>query len=101
MPMAIACEIVADDAEIVERHMGELGTTGTFTDRPDIGRACFEPFVDLDVTASIHCDTGDIEPDPRGIGTASGRDQDVAAFDGLSPEPVSTRRATCWPDWPS
>src|SRR5262249_60975879 len=37
--------------------------------------------VALDVAASAEGDGADIEPDPRGVGGAAGRDQDVAALE--------------------
>jgi len=77
-----ANQILADDAEVVGRHMGELWTAGALANRPDVGRARFEPVVDRDISPYVERDTGELEPDPFGIGDAPGRDQ-VAAFDGL------------------
>jgi len=78
-----AGEIVPDDAEIVERHVRELWTASAFANCPAVRRTRFEPFVDLDVTALVQRDSGDLEPDRGGIRSTSGRDQDVAALDGL------------------
>ena len=78
-----ANQILADDAEVVGRHMGELPTARALANRPDVGRARFEPVVDRDISPCVERDTGELEPDPFGIGGAPGPGQDVAAFDGL------------------
>ena len=75
-------QIVPNDPEIVERHMRELRAAGALADRPDIGRARFQPFVDRDVATTVQSDAGHVEPDPGGVGNAPGRRQDVAALDG-------------------
>ena len=63
--------------------MGELRAARAFANRPDVGRARLEPIVDRDIATGVKRDTGEIEPDPGGIGGASGCDQYVAAFDSL------------------
>jgi hypothetical protein len=63
--------------------MGELRAARALANRPNIGRARLEPVVDRDISTGIERDTGELQPDPGGIGGASGRDQDVAALDGL------------------
>src|SRR3989442_1061197 len=76
-----AGKIVSDDAEIVERRMGELRAAGAFADRPDIGGARLEPIVDGDVAARVELDAGDVQSDPGSVGRATRRDQDVAPVD--------------------
>src|SRR6516165_11536756 len=66
-----ARQIVLGDAEIVERHMGELWAACALANRPDVGRARLEPVVDRYTSAGIERDTGHVEPDPGGIGSAS------------------------------
>ena len=63
--------------------MGELRAARALANCPDIGRARFEPVIDRDIAARVERDTGQIEPNPVGIRSAPGCDQDVAAFDGL------------------
>ena len=42
-----------------------------------------QPIVDADITATVQLDADLAEPDPGGVGNTPGRDEDVAAFDGL------------------
>ena len=93
-------QIVPNDPEIVERHVRELRAAGALADRPDIGRTCFQPFIDRDVAATVQRDTGHVEPDPRGVGNAPGRRQNVAALDGPLPDGVRTTRRTVCPERP-
>src|SRR5882724_5083726 len=62
--------------------MCELWASGAFPDRPDIGRGRLEAIVDGDVATRIQLDAGHVQSDCGGIGRASRRDQDVAAFEG-------------------
>src|SRR4029079_6266089 len=39
-------QIVPDDAEVIDRDVREVGAAGAFADRPNPGRARFQPFVD-------------------------------------------------------
>src|SRR5262249_14725297 len=78
-----AREVVAEDPEVVDRHMGGMRAAGAFADRPDTGRRWFQPLVDLDVSARIEGDAGLVEADAAGVRDATGRDEDVAAFDLL------------------
>src|SRR5438270_4395358 len=78
-----AAQISRDNAKIVERNVGELCAPGAITNRPDIGRARLEPVVDRYISSGIERDTGEVKPDPVCVGRASGRDQDIAAFDSL------------------
>jgi hypothetical protein len=57
--------------------MRELWTAGTFSDRPDLGRTGLQAFVDFNVAMAV-LNTGRLEPDPGGVGTAPCRDEDVA-----------------------
>ena len=50
---------------------------------PDIRCTRLEPVVDGDISASVNRDTRCLQPNTGGIGCASGRHQDVAAFNGL------------------
>jgi hypothetical protein len=63
--------------------VGELWAAGTFSDRPDLGRTGLQALVDFNVATAVQFNTGHLEPDPGGVGTAPCRDQDVAALDGL------------------
>jgi hypothetical protein len=47
------------------------------------GALVFEPVVDRDIPSKVERDAGQVESNPSGIGCASGRDQDIAAFNGL------------------
>src|SRR5258705_5892074 len=69
--------------------MCELWAPGAFSDRPDTGRGRLEAIVDGDVATRVQLDAGHVQADRGGIGRASRRDQDVAAFDG----PFTVRRA--------
>ncbi len=63
--------------------MGELWAAGRLANCPDVGRTRLQPVIDRDISAVVEHDTGEVEPDPIGVGGASGRDQEIAAFDGL------------------
>src|SRR5208282_233812 len=76
-------QVVADDAEIVERDVVELRTPGALANRPYIGRARLEPVIDRDISATVDCDAREFKSDPGSIWGASCRDQDVAALNGL------------------
>src|SRR6266550_349434 len=76
-------QIVPNDPEVVEGYVRELWAAGTFSDRPDLRCSGLQAFVDFDVAATVQFNTGNVEPDPGGVGTAPCRDQDVATLDGL------------------
>jgi hypothetical protein len=63
--------------------VGELRAAGTFSDRPDLGCSGLQALVDFNVATAVQFNTGRLEPDPGGVGTAPCRDQDVATLDGL------------------
>src|SRR5580693_6929223 len=63
--------------------MRELWAARALANRPDLARARLEPVVDRDIAVRVERDISELQPDPGGIGGASGRDQYVAAFDGL------------------
>jgi hypothetical protein len=48
-----AGKIVADDAEVVERYMGDLRASEAFPNRLSIGRARLQSLVDRDVAARV------------------------------------------------
>ncbi len=69
--------------------MGELWAAGRLANCPDVGRTRLQPVIDRDISAVVEHDTGEVEPDPVGVGGASGRDQEIASFDGQ----IAYRRA--------
>src|SRR5262249_39425051 len=73
-------QVVADDPEVVLRHVRELGTAGTFADRPDAWHTRLQTFVDLDEAPRIEPDADGLQSDARGVGSASGGNKDVAAL---------------------
>ena len=75
-----AGEVVANDPEIIHRRMRKLRTAGTLADRPDCGRARFQPLVDANVAAIVQLDPGHVETGPVGVRNATSGGQDVAAF---------------------
>jgi len=56
-----ASKIVTDHSKIIESYMCELWATRAFPDRPDIGRRCFQPFIDFNVAAAGQFDSGLLE----------------------------------------
>src|SRR5438132_4020039 len=66
-----------------DRRSVLIGASGTLAHRPDVGRARLEPVVDPDVSPRVELDAGDFESDAGRVGSAPGRDQDVAGGDGL------------------
>src|SRR3981081_3347193 len=78
-----AGKVVANNSKIVERDMSKLRTTGTFTNRPNIGSGCLEPVVYLHVTSLIQLDTSDFQANSGSVGRASCRNKDVAACNCL------------------
>ena len=75
-------EIVADDAEVVEGDVGEVGRAGGVAHGPDAGSGSFEAVVDLDVAGLGGLDAGEFEAHVLRVGRAAGRDQDVRALQG-------------------
>ena len=75
-------QIVPNDPEVVEGYVSELRAAGTFSDRPDIGRARLQSLVDFNVATAVQFSTGHIEPDPGSVWTAPRRDENVAPLDG-------------------
>ena len=59
--------------------MGELRTTGAFSDGPYIWRTCFQSAIDANVAAPVEFNAGLLESNSGGIRNATNRDQDVAA----------------------
>src|SRR6516225_11236692 len=78
-----AGEIVPDDAKVILGCVRELRAAGAFADSPDIGGRRLQPLIDANVATSVQLDAGLFEPDAGGIGNASCRGQDIAAFDLL------------------
>src|SRR6202167_3576567 len=76
-------QIVANEPKVVFGYVRELRAAGAFAERPDIPRTRLQPIVDADITATVQLDADLAEPDPGGVGNTPGRDEDVAAFDGL------------------
>ena len=81
-------QIVPNDPEVVEGYVGELRAASTFFDRPDLGRTGLQALVDFNVAMTVQFNTGHLEPDPGGVGSAPCRDQNVATLDGLLREDV-------------
>src|SRR5437763_5300677 len=73
-------QIVSNDPEVVKGYVGELRAAGTFSDRPDIGRASLQALVDPYVATTVQFNSGRIEPDTGGVRRAPCRNQDVAAL---------------------
>lgn len=53
-----AGEVVAEDAEVVERDMREVGTAGAIADGVDVLGRCVQTLVDADVAMSTGCVLG-------------------------------------------
>jgi hypothetical protein len=85
---APASQVIADNPKVVLGHVGELGAAGTLPNRPDLRRTRLEAVVNLYIAPFIEPYARDVQSNPRGIGSASRRGQDVAAFD----EPLALRR---------
>jgi len=89
-----------DDTEIVERDVGELWAAGGLANRQTSGALVSSRSFDRDYPRSSKHDTATSSPIPVGVGCASGRDQEIAAVDGL----IACRRAhletTVCPDRP-
>ena len=78
-----AGQVVADDAKIIDRDMGELRAASTIANGPDIGRGRLQTVVDAYIAARIQCDARRVEADAGGVRNAPDRDQDVACLDRL------------------
>ena len=76
-------QIVANDAKVVFGYVGEQRAAGAFAQRPDVRRACLQPLVDANVTATVQLDADLAEADPGGVRNAPRCDEDVAPLDVL------------------
>src|SRR3954451_23660533 len=74
-------EIVADHADVVVGHVGELGATRAIAHRPYPGGRRPAPPVDLDEATAVTLDPGGLEPDAVGVRDPTARDEDVRALD--------------------
>jgi hypothetical protein len=63
--------------------MRKLRAAGALADRPGVGCRRLQPVVDADIAVRVQLDAGFLKPDPRGIGHAPRRGQNVAALDFL------------------
>lgn len=66
-------------AEIVQADVGELRAAGNFADGPNAGCRRLKALVDLDVTTIGQIDARQLQAEPLGVGSAAGRNQNMAA----------------------
>ena len=76
-----AGQVVADDAEVVEGDVGEVGRTGAVSHGPDAGGGGFEAIVDLEVAGGSSFDAYDVEIHVLRVGRAASGDEDVGALE--------------------
>ena len=63
----------------IERRLGEIAAFGHADAKPAEAKPAEAGVADADKPK----ESGEVKPDPVCVGGASGRDQDIAAFDGL------------------
>src|SRR5262245_2547274 len=71
-----------DEPGVVVRKMGELPHAGDVADGIDAPVRGLEPLINCDAVAVV-LDAGLFQPETLGVGAAAGRDQEMAALDGL------------------
>src|SRR5262249_34275023 len=76
-------QIVPDDLKVVAGDMRELRATGTFPERPDLGRTRLQPLIHANVAATVQLNASLLKPDPGGVRNTPHRDQNIAALDVL------------------
>src|SRR5580658_3300226 len=76
-----ARQVVADNAEIIERYMCEQGTAGAVAERPDTRSTRLQPLIHADIALFRGLHSSQVESDAFCVGYASRGYQQVGAFD--------------------
>ena len=94
-------EVVSHHAEVIQRHVCELGASSAFAHRPDAGRGGLKALVYLDEAPCVEFDAGALSPISRvfGVRPAATRMSEPSIV--RVPAGVCTRRRTVSPERPS